>query len=704
VTTTEKRFATCMLCEASCGITVSVEGDRAVRIEGNREDPFSRGHVCPKATALEDVRLDPDRVRDPCMRDGSGAGWRPVTWERAIDEAGAGISRVIREHGRDAVAVYLGNPMAHNAHGLLGAGVLLGVLRTRSRFSATSADQLPHMLVALEMFGHQALLPIPDVDRTSYILCVGANPVVSNGSIMTAAGIERRLRAVRERGGKLVVVDPRRTETAHAADRHLFIRPGTDALLLMAMVNTLFAEGRVRLGRLAPMTRGLAELERAAAAFTPERVAPLTGIAAEDTRVLARELSDAQAGVVYGRVGVCQQEFGALSAWLVVALNALTGNLDRAGGQMFTTPAVDVVRAGTLLGQRGGFGRWRSKVRGLPEFGGELPVACLAEEIEAGHVRALVTIAGNPVASVPNGTRLASALDRLDTMVSVDIYRNETTRHARVLLPTSFGLERDHFDLLLAAVAVRNFARWSPAVFSPPPGVRDDWTVLADLACAVARGTPASPLARMARAVGPRRVIDLALRAGPHKLTVDQLVRSPHGIDLGPLAPRLPGALHTEDRRIHLSPTRFLEDLPRLRAALEAEPPAGGELLLIGRRSLRSNNSWMHNSRRLVKGPEACTLLMHPNDATARGLASGARVRLRSRVGEVRVPLEVTDDIAPGVVSLPHGWGHARDGVELRVARERPGASINDVTDDMRVDALSGTAAFSGTPVVVEAE
>lgn len=702
--TPEKRFATCMLCEASCGIAVTVEDGRAVRIEGDREDPFSRGHVCPKAVALEDVRLDPDRVREPSVRDGSEAGWRPVTWKRAIDEAAAGLSRVIAKHGRDAVAVYIGNPMAHNGHGLLGAGVLLGVLRTRSRFSATSADQLPHMLVALEMFGHQALLPIPDVDRTSYLVCIGGNPLVSNGSIMTAAGVERRLRDLRERGGKLVVVDPRRTETARAADRHLFIRPGTDALLLMAMVNTLFTEGRVKPARLSAMTRGLEELERAAAPFTPERVAPLTGISADDTRRLARELSDAPAGVVYGRVGVCQQEFAALAAWLLVALNVLTGNLDRAGGQMFTTPAVDIVRAATLLRQRGGFGRWRSKVRGLPEFGGELPVACLAEEIEAGHIRALVTIAGNPVVSVPNGGRLASALERLDTMVSVDIYKNETTRHARVLLPTSFGLERDHFDLLLAAVAVRNFARWSPAVFSPPPGVRDDWSVLSDLACAVARGTPASVVARAARAIGPRRIIDVALRAGPHRLSVDELARSPHGVDLGPLAPRLPGALHTDDRRVHVAPQRFLADVPRLRAMLDAAQPSDGELLLVGRRSLRSNNSWMHNSRRLVKGPEACTLLMHPRDAAARGLTSGARVKLRSRVGEVRVPLEVSDDIAPGVVSLPHGWGHARDGVELRVARERPGASINDVTDDMRVDALSGTAAFSGTPVVVEAD
>jgi anaerobic selenocysteine-containing dehydrogenase len=698
-----------MLCEAMCGLAVTIEGGRATRIEGDREDPFSRGHVCPKAVALEDVRLDPDRVREPCLRE-PGGDWRAVDWTRAVDTAAESLAAVVKAHGRDAVAVYLGNPMAHNGHGLLGAGVLLGVLRTKMRFSATSADQLPHMLVALEMFGHQALLPVPDVDRAQYFLCIGANPLVSNGSIMTAAGIERRLKDLRARGGRLVVIDPRRTETARIADEHHFVTPGSDALLLMAMVRTLFEEKLVKLGRLAVTTRGLAELERASEPFSPERVAPHTSIPAEVTRRLARELAASSAGVVYGRVGVCHSEFGALAAWLVVVLDALTGNLDRAGGAMFTTPAIDVVRLGALLGQKGSFGRYHSAVRGLPEFGGELPVACLAEEIEAGNIRAIVTIAGNPVASVPNGGRLAAAFEKLDAMVSLDIYRNETTRHARVLLPTSFGLEREHFDLLLQAVAVRNVTRWSPALFAPPPGVRDDWTILTDLACALAARMPGGTVpglaARAARALGPERVFDAALRAGPHRLSVRKLKEHPHGMDLGALEPRLPNNLHTSDRRIHIAPQRFVDDVPRLRAAMDAtprEPGTEGSLLLVGRRHLRSNNSWMHNSQRLVKGREACTLLMHPRDASTRGLATGTRVRLRSRVGEVTVSLEVSDEMAPGVVSLPHGWGHGRQGVELRVARERAGASINDVTDEARIDALSGNAAFSGTPVVVTA-
>ena len=696
------RFATCMLCEASCGVAVTIADGKTTRIEGDRDHPLSRGHVCPKAVALDDVRLDPDRVREPGVR--GADGWRAVGWPEAMAMAADRVAAVSNAHGRDAVAVYLGNPLAHNGHGLLGAGVLLGALRTRSRFSATSADQLPHMLASLEMLGHQALLPVPDVDRTKLFVCVGGNPVVSNGSLMTAPGIERRLKDLRARGGRLVVIDPRRTETARIADEHHFIRPGTDALFLMAMVRSLFEERRVHLGKLAACSTGLDDVERVSRPFTPEAVAAHTGIPADVTRRLARELSETQA-VVYGRIGVCQQEFGGLASWLVVVLNALTGNLDSPGGTMFTTPAVDVVRLGALVGQRGSFATYRSRVRGLPEFGGELPVACLAEEIEAGHVRALVTIAGNPVASVPNGGRLARALEKLDAMVSVDIYRNETTSHAHVLLPTTFGLEREHFDLALNLLTVRNFARWSAPLFAPPPGVREDWDVLSELACAVASRTPgigARLAARAARALGARRAFDLALRAGPHGLSVAALERSEHGLDLGALEPRLPGALFTRDRRVHLAPERFVADVPRLRALLDRAPSAG-ELVLVGRRSLRSNNSWMHNSQRLVKGREGCTLLMHPDDAASRGLATGARVRLRSRVGEVLVPLEVSDEIAPGVVSLPHGWGHGRQGVELRVARDHAGASINDVTDDARVDALSGNAAFSGTPVFVDA-
>ncbi|HEX6838895.1 MAG TPA: molybdopterin dinucleotide binding domain-containing protein, partial [Polyangia bacterium] len=477
----------------------------------------------------------------------------------------------------------------------------------------------------------------------------------------------------------------------------------------------LFAEGRVALGRLAPMVDGLDEVRALVARFPPARVAARTGIAADAIVQLARDFAAAPSAVCYGRVGVCTQEFGGLAAWLINVVNIVTGNFDRAGGAMLTTPAADLVGLATRLGERGHFGVWKSRVRGLPEFGGELPVATLAEEIETpgdGQIRALVTHAGNPVLSTPNGARLSRALAGLDFMVAIDIYRNETTRHAHLILPTSFGLERDHYDLAFYALSVRNAARYVPPALTPPPGVRHDWQVLLDLALGVhARGGGRQDrklawLMRALRLAGPRRVLDLLLRFGPHKLSVARLQNERHGIDLGPLEPRLPGVLATRDRRIALAPPLFVGDVARLETQLDA--PAAttngdAPLLLIGRRQLRSNNSWMHNVQRLVKGPEACTLLMHPDDARQRGLSDGDRVEVRSRVGAVAVPLALSADIAVGVVSLPHGWGHGHDGVALRVAQSRAGASINDLTDEERLDTLSGNAGFSGLPVEVRA-
>ena len=571
-------------------------------------------------------------------------------------------------------------------------------LGTRARFSATSVDQLPHMLAALQMFGHQLLMPVPDVDRTHFFLMLGANPLASNGSLMTAGGISRRLAGLRDRGGKLVVVDPRRTETALTADQHFAIRPGTDAFLLLAILHVLFEENRVRLGRIESFTDGLLPLREAVRDFTPERAAEHTGISAEDIRFLAREFSDAPAAVAYGRVGACTQEFGGLVAWLIVALNAVTGNLDREGGFMFTTPAADLVRLAERTGDRGHFGVWRSRVRGLPEFGGELPAATMAEEIDTpgdGQIRALVTFAGNPVLSTPNGARLDRALAGLEYMVSVDLYRNETTRHANLILPTSFGFERDHYDVVFYLLSVRNAARYVKALVPPPPGVRGDFEVLLDLALSLKRhggGRKGSTLPlRIARLTGEKRLLDLMLRFGPHKLSLRKLEKSPHGIDLGPLKP---GRLE----HVRLAPEIFLNDLERLRASTNADG-----LVLIGRRALRSNNSWMHNSLRLVKGPPGCVLLIHPDDAAARGLSAGSLARVRSRVGSVEVPVSITPDVARGVVSLPHGWGHGRDGADLAVAAAHAGASLNDLTDEQSIDALSGNAAFNGVPVEVEA-
>jgi anaerobic selenocysteine-containing dehydrogenase len=508
-----------------------------------------------------------------------------------------------------------------------------------------------------------------------------------------------------------VVVDPRRTETAELADTHLFIRPATDALLLAALVHTVLEEKLERLGRLADFTDGLAQVRTAVAPFAPERVAGPTGIPAEQIRALARDFARAESAVAYGRVGLSTQAYGGVAQWLIQVLNVITGNLDRPGGALFTLPAVNPLG----LTPRGGYARHHSRVRKLPSFGGEFPVAALAEEILTegpGRIRALVVLGGNPVLSTPNGARLEKALGTLDFMVAVDPYLNETTRHAHVLLPPTTALEREHYDVVFHLLAVRNTSKWSPPLFPPTPGAKHDWEIFQALTRRL-RSRGGARLLRPFRALvdrlaTPRRLIDLGLRAGPygmrsrHRLSVSKLEASPHGIDLGPLEPRLPGRLMTSGRRIQLAPELLVRDLARVESELLSAPHVrNGELLLIGRRDLRSNNSWMHNSQRLVKGPERCTLLMHPDDARARGLTPGQTVQVRSRVGCVPVRLELTDAVMPGVVSLPHGWGHGRPGTQLRVAAAHAGVSMNDLTDDQAVDTLLGTAAFSGTPVHV---
>jgi len=709
-------FRTCSLCEAMCGLAVEVEGDQILSIRGDEDDVFSRGHICPKAVALKDLHEDPDRLRRPLRRRGSD--WEEIGWDAALDLAAERLLEVQRNHGRHAVAVYQGNPTVHNYGALLYGQMLVRALGTRSRFSATSVDQLPHMLASLLMFGHQLLFPVPDVDHTSFLLVLGANPLVSNGSMMTAAGIERRLRALRARGGRLVVVDPRRTETAAMADSHLAIRPGTDALLLLALLQVVFAENLAHPGRLAPMLSGLDEVQAAVRELPPERVAAATGISAEDIRALARAFAQSPSAVAYGRVGVSTQELGGVCQWLLYVLNAVTGNLDRTGGAMFTNPAVDLVALGDRIGQRGHFAKGHSRVRGLPEFGGEWPAAVLAEEMETpgpGQIRAFVCLAGNPVLSTPNGARLERALPGLEFMVSVDPYLNETSRHAHLVLPPVSPLERDHYDLVFHGLAVRNTARYSPALFAPPPDAREDWQILHGLAQRIGarrggQGVASRLMTRAAGRLGPRGILALLLRTGPHGrglrpwghgLTLKALEAAPHGVDLGPLTPALPEALRTADRRLALAPPALMADLARVRARM-ATAERESALSLIGRRDLRSNNSWMHNSARLTKGPEQCTLLMHPGDASARGLVHGDRVDVRSRAGQVEATLTVTDAMRPGVVSLPHGWGHDRPGTRLGVAAQRPGVSLNDVTDEREVDALCGTAVLNGVPVEVE--
>jgi len=709
-------FRNCNLCEAICGISIAVRSDQQLDIRGDDEDPFSRGYICPKAVGLQDIHYDKDRLRQPVRR--TSQGWQLIGWDEAFNEVADNLKRINNTYGRNSIATYLGNPTVHNYGSLLFAPGFLRSLHTRNKFSATSVDQLAHHLTAFLMFGHQLLLPVPDIDRTKFFLVLGANPAVSNGSMMTAPGMNRRLQELRARGGKVILIDPRSNETARLADRHLFIRPGTDVLLLLALLHVVFEEGLARPGELSSFTDGVEPVHKLVADFTPERVASITGIGAEQIRTLAKEFASAESAVCYGRIGVSTQEFGAACQWIINVLNTVTGNLDRPGGAMFTLPAFDPITAPESLAQKGSFARWHSRVRKLPEFAGEFPVVTLAEEIlteGAGQVKAFVTSAGNPVLSTPNGRELDRALASLEFMAAIDFYINETTQHANIILPPTSPLERGHYDLAFHLLAVRNTAKFSPALFQRSEDARHDWEILLELQTRI-EGSLGSRVKRKvaSRFFGPERILDLGLRFGPYGgglnpfakgLTLRKLREAVHGIDLGPLIPCLSGRLRTVDKRIKLAPDVLVKDIERVKAKFfdGGSPDLNGHLLLIGRRQLRSNNSWMHNSERLVKGKIACTILMHPTDAAQRHLSSGQKVEVRSRVGAIVVPIEISEEMMPGVVSIPHGWGHDRSGNQLAVAQQHPGQSINDITDDLTIDELSGTAAFNGTLVAVQA-
>ncbi len=721
---------TCPLCEATCGILVETDGSAVRGVRGDPDDPFSRGYICPKAWGVKALHDDPDRLRAPLVR--VGGELREASWDEAFQVAIDRLAAVRAQHGADAIAIYIGNPAAHSLDLMVYGPVLIRALGTKQRYSASSADQLPKMVTAALMFGGGLTIPIPDLDRTDHLLILGGNPRASNGSLMTAPDVPGRLDAIIARGGKVIVIDPRRSETAAHASEHHFIRPGTDALFLLALVHTLFDEGLVRLGAAADHVKGLDEVRAIAARFAPERVAARTGIDAATIRRLARAHAAAPSAACYGRIGTTCQEFGTIASWAVDLVNVLTGNLDRAGGAMFTTPAALPGRNKKRSNAR--FGRFASRVRGLAEMFGELPVATLADEIGPTGVRALVTVAGNPLSSAPNAARLSDAVASLDVRIAIDPYVNETTRLADVILPPPGPLERASYDLALYQLAVRNVAKFAPAL-PRREGQPAEWEILLTLAKGL-MGMGAAPLAMaddlVARELvrrelddgaiavsadavlaalgdrkGPDRVVDFLLRVGPYGdrfgaapggLTLDTLLAQPHGVDLGPLVPRLPEVVRTADGRIDLAPALVVADLARLEAH-EGEPAP--EMVLIGRRHLRSNNSWMHNLPALIKGPPRCTLLVHPRDAERLGLRAGAGARVASRVGEVIATVEISDEVMPGVVSLPHGFGHDLPGMRTGVAREHAGVNVNLLSDDARVDAPSGNAAFNGVPVTV---
>ena len=735
MTTTAHRI--CPLCEACCGLELQVDNGRVISIRGHAADVFSAGYICPKGVALKDLHEDPDRLRTPLVkRDGR---FVEASWDEAFAEVERRLPPIIARDGRDAVALIVGNPAAHKLGLLLYFARLARALRTRNVFSASTLDQMPKQLASGLMFGHWLTVAVPDIARSDFLLILGANPVASNGSLWTVPDFRGKAKALQARGGRIVVVDPRRSETAAIADRHIAIRPGADVFLLLGMVHTLFDEGLVRLGRLAEHVAGVEDVQSAVAGYAPETVAARCGIEAATIRELARTLATTERAAVYGRIGTCTQEYGSLSSWLVDVLNVLTGHLDAPGGAMF--PKAAAFSANTTgkpgIGRGIVTGRHASRVSGAPEVYGELPMTCLAEEIEtpgAGQVKALIAVAGNPVLSAPNGARIAAALEQLEFMVSLDIYLNETSRHADVILPGLSPLEDTHYDLAFPMFSWRNHARYSHAVFEAANGQLPEWQTLLRLTAIVQgqganvdvhaiddavfeddvkrlAGDDAAAISRALGALkGPERHLELALRSGPYGdgfgrnpdgLTLAKLKETPAGIDLGELTERVPEVLRTPSGRIELAPSAMLADLSRAASDLARPAP---ELVIVGRRQVRSNNSWMHNLPVLAKGPFRCTALVNPADAKRLGLVHGRRARISAAAGRsIEAEVEVSDEMMQGVVSLPHGWGHNLPGTRMALAAERPGANLNALLDDTLRDLPSGNAVLSGVPVQMSA-
>ncbi len=695
-------YRNCNICEAMCGLEIKYRDKEILSIKGDQQDPFSKGYNCPKATALQDFYTDKDRLKTPIRR--TATGWEDISWDEAFTEITEKFKGIQHQHGKNALAVYLGNP---NAHSLGNAMVLKPFMRslgTINRFSSASTDQMPHHVASNFMLGAGMLIPVPDIDRTDFMLIIGGNPVVSNGSMMTAPNVIGRMKAIQKRGGKIVVVDPRRTRTAKIADQHLFIRPEKDALLLFSMIHCVFANSKVNLRHLENRVEGLDELQNIATNYSPETVAEFVGIDAISIRTLVDEMLAADSAVCYSRMGASTQTFGGLCQWLTNVFNIITGNFDRAGGAMFPQPAFDLLR-NHKKGHKSSFGQHSTRVRKLPFFNGEFPVATLAEEIQTageGQIKSLITVAGNPVLSAPSGHQLAQAFEGLDYMVSVDIYLNETTKYANIILPATTGIENSHFDIFFNSFSVRNTVKYSAPLFEKTDEQRSDWQILTELSARMSN----TPIDDPMRNITPEMILDMELTKGPYGaqgMSLQKLIDNPHGIDIGPLMPCIEERIKTANGKVNLLPQLYVDDLPRLNAVM-AQPARDDNYPfdLIGRRLVKSHNTWTQNSARLVKGKNPCTLEVHPEDAKLLGIEKGQRVKVSSIVGEVEIEVVITDDIQQGVVSMPQGWGHNQKGTRMSVAKAQPGVSINDLTDANRVDTLTGNAALNGTPVAIK--
>jgi anaerobic selenocysteine-containing dehydrogenase len=698
----QTHYRTCNLCEAMCGLEITHQNGKVLQIKGDKNDVFSRGHICPKAIALQDLHEDTDRLRRPIKR--NGEQWQPISWQQAFQEITENLQQIQLNHGRDAVAGYLGNPNVHNYGNMLMGKSLWQALGSRNVYSATSVDQLPHHIVSHLLFGHQLQIPVPDIDHTDYFFIIGANPMASNGSIMSVPDIKNRLKAISQRGGKIIVIDPRKTETAEVATEHHFIRPGYDALFLLAFCHILLTEKSLHLQTDLLPCHDLDKLPPLVADFSPEKVATSTGIAADELRRLCDEFVSAKSAVMYGRMGVSVQQAGTLCQYLIMLINILCKRLDNRGGLMFSKPAANLLPHSG----RGSIGKHHTRVRKLPGFSGELPVSALAEEILTegpGQIKALISVAGNPVLSTPNGRQLEEALQSLQYMVAIDMYITETSKHANIILPPSSPLERDHYDLVFHSLAVRNTVKYSPALFKKDKYNLHDWQIMLRLSHAI---KPArKPLARLKYRImlsnGPRIMLASLLRFGPYGkglkpggLTLGKVQKALHGIDLGPLQPRMPAALNHPDKHIHLRPDFFSGAIAQCQHLLTVSTQ---DLVLIGRRHVRNNNSWLHNSQRLIKGKNRCTAQLHPNTAAHYDIQNTETVRISSRVGSVDIEAEITDSIMPGVISIPHGFGHHRTGTGWQLAAQHAGISANDLTDEQQTDPLSGNAVLNGVSI-----
>jgi len=692
-------YRTCNLCEAMCGLEITYKEKKVISIVGDKKDPLSKGFICPKSQALKDLYEDKDRLKQPLRR--TEKGWEEISWEEAFDEVEIQIKKIQEKYGNNSVATYQGNPNVHNLGAMLYGAPFLKSLKTKQKYSATSVDQLPHHIASLKMFGHQMLIPIPDIERTDYLLILGANPGASNGSLLTAPGFSQKIKTIQKRGGKVINIDPRYTETSKISSQHFYINPGKDALFLLTLLHVIFQNGIREKTHLSDHLKGLEDIKKIVKQYTPKKTAHLIGIESTEIQKIATDFLNSETAVCYGRMGVSTQEYGGICQWLINVLNIVTNNMDKVGGAMFTKPAIDLVFMTGAQGKVGNFDRYRSRVHNLPEYSGELPVATLADEILTkgeGQIKMFICTAGNPVLSTPNGKKLEKALEELEFMVSIDIYLNETSKYANIILPSTNGLETLHYDLVFHQLAIRNTAKISEILFEKNENQKHDWQILNELTERITGKKNIST---------PEMMLDHMFKFSPYNeenLSVKKLREHPNGIDLGALQPLLTKRIFTLDKKINISPKIFIDDLKRLDKEFfkdNNEEKINYPFALIGRRHLRNNNSWMHNSKLLMKGKNRCTVLMNSKDAQNLSILNHQKVKLTSNVGSIILPVEISDEMKEGVLSIPHGFGHNRGGTKIKLAEKNAGESINDLTDDYKIDQLTGNANFSGTRVKV---